>query len=261
MLHHELRLGGPPFDPWELAERLNIKVKEQSMALDGYLERCKDNSFVIYVQRDAAPLRKRFTICHEIAHTFFFDILTKGRKFRQKHQDDPEEEWLCDIAAAELLMPFSCFNGDLGAAQRDGGLTPSNVLKLVGRYQASLQAVATRITWISRDTICALWEKRGPAVNLIWAAPIRARSLVLCQTGRTSVESAAGTPGQVITAKDSFYVLGKNTHLIRRLTSSQRLRSGQILSVLNPVSAETAYRKSAGAQAETPPVQLDFRFT
>src|SRR5439155_2480257 len=111
------------------------------------------------------------------------------------------------------------------AVQRHGGLTPTNVLNLVDRYQASLQAVATRIAWISRDTICALWEKRGPAINLVWAAPARARSLVLCQTGRTSVEIAAGTSGQVITAKDSFYVLGQRTHLIRRRTSSLRFRS------------------------------------
>src|SRR5207245_4521892 len=166
-LHHELRLSGPPFDPWELAKRLNIEVREKSMALDGYLERDQDDTFVIYVRRESALPRKRFTICHEIAHTFFFDILTAGRKFRQKYQDDPEEERLCDIAAAELLMPFSCFNGDLSGTQMDGGLGPTNVLKLMDRYQVSLQAAATRITWIMRDTICALWQKKGAAVNLI----------------------------------------------------------------------------------------------
>lgn len=68
-------------------------------------------------------------------------------------------------------MPFSCFNGDLNYAQKAGRLTPTNVLQLMDRYQVSLQAVATRITWISRDTICALWERKGPTINLVWAAP------------------------------------------------------------------------------------------
>jgi len=233
------------------------------MALDGYLERCEDESFVIFVRREATLPRKRFTICHEIAHTFFFDILADQRKFRQSPQDDcrddPEEEWLCDIAAAELLMPFSAFNGDIAAAKRMGGLTPDSVLKLMTRYQASLQAVAARITWISRNTTCALWEKRGPAINLVWATPSKARSMVLCQTGKSSVEMAAGAPyRKVITANDSFYVIDKGTHLIRRCTSSRRLRSGQILSVLSPTTA--AWRKSKTAEEDPKRIQLTFTF-
>jgi Zn-dependent peptidase ImmA (M78 family) len=264
-LHHELRLGAPPIDPWEIARRLNIEVKERSMALDGYLERAEDETYVIFVRREATPARKRFTICHEIAHTFFFDILSGQRKYRQgsqddsRQQDDPEEEWLCDIAAAELLMPFSFFNGDVKAAQHSGGLTPSGVLKLMGRYQASLQAVAARITWVSRNTMCALWERKGPAVNLVWAAPSKARSLVLCQTGKSSIETASATPSrQEITANDSFYMLDEGTHLIRRQTSSRRLRSGQILSVLTPPLSSSNSSKVSGSC--TPRDQLTFAF-
>lgn len=256
-LHHELRLAGPPFDPWHIATRLNIKINEESMALDGYLEKRPDGDFEIYLRKEAPVVRKRFTLCHEIAHTFFFDILADGRKFRQKHQDDPEEERLCDIAAAELLMPFASFNSDLIDAQGGSHLTPTGVLELTRRYQVSLQAVALRITWISRDTICALWNKKGPAVNLVWATPARTRSLVLCQTGRTSVEEAAATQGKDITARDSFYVVEQQTRLIRRLASSRRLPSGHVFSVLTP-----ALTGSEGATTRTArPAQLSFSFT
>jgi Zn-dependent peptidase ImmA (M78 family) len=258
-LHHEFRLSGPPFDPWEIADLLNISIQEQSMALDGYLERRPDDTFAIFVRREAQLPRKRFTICHEIAHTFFFDILADGVKFRQQHQEDSEEERLCDIAAAEILMPFACFNGDLKAAQSKGGLAPTHVLRLMERYKVSLQAVATRINWISPETTCALWEKKGCAVNLVWAAPARSRSLVLCQTGRTSVEDAAAAPGKDFAARDSFYVLGKKTRLIRRFTSSRRLRSGQILSVLTPSRASDS--RGIRKEGDARPVQLGFRFT
>lgn len=70
-LHRELRLGGPPFDPWEIANRLNIRIKEESMGLVGYLERRPDDTFAIYLRREATLPRKRFTICHEIANSFF----------------------------------------------------------------------------------------------------------------------------------------------------------------------------------------------
>ncbi len=237
-LYCELRLDGPPFDPWEVARRLHIEVSEETMAIDGYVERRADETFAIHLRHGVSLARKRFTLCHEIAHTFFFDILEDRRRYRQAGQDDPEEESLCDIAAAEMLMPYGSFSHDLAAAKLGEGLTPSDVLRLMRRYQVSLAAVAARITWISRDTTCVLWEKRGPAINLIWASPSTDRSLVLCQTGRTSVEDAAETPGRDLTSRDSFYQIGDTTRLIRRHASSRRLASGQILSVLSP--AKTA---------------------
>jgi hypothetical protein len=234
-LYNELRIDGPPFDPWTVASHLNIEVKEESMALDGYVERRDDETFAIYLRNGVSLARKRFTLCHEIAHTFFFDILEDRRRYRQPGQDDQEEEQLCDIAAAEMLMPYGPFSHDLGEARRGGGPTPADVLRLMHRYGVSLPAVGARVTWISRDITCVLWEKRGPAINLAWASPSSDRSLVLCQTGRTSVEDAAANPGNEFTSRDSFYVMGDTTRLVRRLTSSRRLPSGQILSVLRPI--------------------------
>lgn len=264
-LYHELRLDGPPFDPWALASHLNIEVREESMALDGYVERRPDETFAIFLRTGVSLARKRFTLCHEIAHTFFFDILEDRRRYRQKGQDDQEEEQLCDIAAAEMLMPYNPFSHDLGAMSCHGGPTPTDVLQLMRRYCVSLPAAASRITWILRDTTCVLWEKRGPAINLAWASPSSGRSLLLCQTGRTSVEDAVAHPGNDFTSRDSFYVMGDTTRLIRRLTSSRRLPSGQILSILRPAnlgvesedSGKQNTRRRQAARAE----QTQFAFS
>ena len=49
--------------------------------------------------------RTRFSCAHEMAHTFFYEIEDGGVPFRAVPGGSKYEEKLCDIAAAELLMP------------------------------------------------------------------------------------------------------------------------------------------------------------
>jgi len=74
--------------------------------LDGFLEPLGttfDEGFVIHLNGTESAARRNFTIAHEICHTFFYELVPE-LKFVQ-HATDPEEERLCDIGAAELLMP------------------------------------------------------------------------------------------------------------------------------------------------------------
>src|SRR4051812_23631677 len=69
-LIHDARQTKPPIDPLALAAALNVRVEERKMALDGFLEKDVDGTFLVVLSRDASAQPKRFTLCHELAYTF-----------------------------------------------------------------------------------------------------------------------------------------------------------------------------------------------
>ncbi len=92
------------------------------------------------VNLDRPETRQRFSVAHEISHTFFPDYTTKPwcrPDARYRDRNDPDEflEMLCDIAAAELLFPQPWFSQDAAAITDAVGL-----LGLVTNYQASREA-------------------------------------------------------------------------------------------------------------------------
>jgi hypothetical protein len=230
-VHSRVRIVGPPFDPYAYAAALNIRVKEEDhMAMDGLLRHREGEGFEITLRKDQPSARKNFTLAHEIAHTFFYsDLLELDDKSKPTLGYDKEGEFLCDLAAAELLMPTNRFKKDLESKARDGKITPSTVLELRALYNVSLQAVCTRIARLRKDLICALWNLESKAIHLEWVAPSCVRPLVLCHTGHSSVERAFHRSGEVVTGIDWFYLRGKRA---KRTTFSRSFRSGCALSVL-----------------------------
>lgn len=233
----ETGINGPPFNPREYANALGIRVEErEDMTIDGILKCIDQEKFVIYVKKHSNPYRKNFTIAHEIAHTFFYyDLLDFPEKFRGNatfQEYDQEEERLCDFAAAELLMPFSIFKNDLLGFQDDNCITPLTLLKLKGQYQVSLTAIAKRAVWVMQNLACALWTPQRHGITLEWITPSSLKPLILCQTGKSSVERALRQTGEVVTSRDLFYYVQGQRRTISRQTSSFMFRSGQIFSVI-----------------------------
>lgn len=73
---------------------------------DGFLEPIGSmymHGFNISVGKSARNTRLRFTIAHELCHTFFYEYVPEVKFV--PHAVDPGEERLCDFGAAELLMP------------------------------------------------------------------------------------------------------------------------------------------------------------
>jgi hypothetical protein len=56
---------------------------------------------ILVTRQDRARLR--FSLAHEICHTFFYEYVPEIKFF--PHELDPMEERLCDFGASELLMP------------------------------------------------------------------------------------------------------------------------------------------------------------
>jgi hypothetical protein len=95
-----------------------------------------------------------FSICHEITHTLFPDcyetVRHRGRKELNRDREF-ELELLCDLGAAELLMPAEHFAADLARL----GTSLQAVKGLRSRYAASGEAVLIRVAQTSSEP-CAV---------------------------------------------------------------------------------------------------------
>lgn len=128
----------PPVNVKMLASLRGIaRVEERSQPWDGVLAREKGH-FVVGVRASDGLERQRFTVLHEAGHT----LLPGFAEARQYRCEGPKtrEEQLCDIAAAELLLPRRFFAADL--LEADPGL--AGVEDLAAAYEASLEATALR---------------------------------------------------------------------------------------------------------------------
>jgi O-acetyl-ADP-ribose deacetylase (regulator of RNase III) len=108
--------------------------------------------------------RVRFSIAHEIAHTLFPDCRDRVRN-RAKREHMEEGDWqlemLCNIAAAELLMPMGSFP-DL----KDKSLSIDTLMDLRRQYDVSTEAILLRIVRLT-DTPCIAFcaSRHDPAAE------------------------------------------------------------------------------------------------
>ncbi len=105
--------------------------------------------------------RARFSHAHEIAHT----LIPSYRRSPKARQDtetgmygrDAEEEYLCDVAASELLMPTFLFRPYAAAR----GVALATVTDSARTFEVSLEAAGVRLVESSTFP-CAIvfWEER-----------------------------------------------------------------------------------------------------
>jgi len=137
--------NGPPFDPEILASLQGIKVETTDDCLVEEGRIFPRRGEVVIQYRIGRPLeRQRFTICHELAHTCFPDAFEYHRqRSGGGNYDDLEREFemLCDIGAAELLMPHDDFLSELNNTHVC--LTTADALR--SRYIASIDATLRRV--------------------------------------------------------------------------------------------------------------------
>ena len=144
------------FEPYLKLRKVKLAPSSE-LACDGYIQphgRSYSEGFTMLVKKQQPQSRVRFTIAHEICHTFFYEIVPE-LKF-VSHRTNPAEEKLCDVGAAALLMP----NEDVVRATRK--VTPSMVAleQLAEHYGVSLEAMFLRLRHLAHWK-CALliWHR------------------------------------------------------------------------------------------------------
>src|SRR5713226_3951599 len=138
----------PPIEIRRLAGlRKVISISERSLDCDGMISLTDSGAYIIEVNKDHPKTRQRFTIAHEIGHTFFFesdDSVRRRYRIRDSGLESlsrsSQEEYFCNYAAAALLMPYHQF----GSLIRQTGPSANSLRKLGRSFDVSLQAVARR---------------------------------------------------------------------------------------------------------------------
>lgn len=97
------------------------------------------DGFRIVLKRGCPSTRTRFTLAHELCHTFFYEIVPE-LKF-EKHEADPGEERLCNLGAAELLMPSHALKREAKAV----GASLDSLTRLASLFDVSLEAMLLRL--------------------------------------------------------------------------------------------------------------------
>ena len=117
---------------------------------------CRGGQSIIVVNASHLESRQRFTIAHEIGHIMIKQALANSerRLFERdlnRFSNKPREEHLCDLFAAELLLPPELLKVSI---RRQRQISMSVIESLAAEFQASLTATGLRYAQMS-DYDCA----------------------------------------------------------------------------------------------------------
>lgn len=155
--------GGPPYDPFALAEHLGIRIIPTEDVIDARTLGSGGGRFTIEFNPSRPPARIRYSVAHEIAHTLFPDCAATIRN-RTTHQDMSADEWqlemLCNIAAAEILVP-------LGTLKEGRDVRPSvqKVIDLRKIFQVSFEAMLLRLIHVTNHRCVAFAARHDGATG------------------------------------------------------------------------------------------------
>jgi len=142
-----------------LASLRGIGRSDESPVLSPDAELVPDGSggVTMRVNTDRPETRQRYSVAHEISHTFFPDYTTKAwcrtdARYRNRSNPDDFLEMLCDIGASELLFPQPWFGQDAAAITDATGL-----IRLASTYHASREAAIRRYAETSPESLAAVF--------------------------------------------------------------------------------------------------------
>ena len=172
--------SGPPFDPFQLANHLGIPVMPREDVADARLVPSTSTSVSIEFNPNNPRSRTRFSVAHELAHTLFQDHAQEVRMRGQPRGDDWQLELLCNVAAAEFLMPIGT-----GGELKDEAVDIENLARLRKQFDVSTEAIFLRIVKLT-DKPCAVFaaarlpdQRDGPTFRIDYVVPSRSWSLAI----------------------------------------------------------------------------------
>lgn len=174
---------GPPFDPFELAELRGIALVARDMVDDARLVPGDPPRIEFNPKRTAA--RIRFSIAHELGHHLFSDADKAVRHRKQTEGDNWQLEMLCNIAAAEFLMPAGAF-----PERYVDDLSLPHLLDLRKSFGVSTEAVLRRAVRLSEQpaaVFAATREEKGIRIDYLvrsraWSPRIRPGARITDET-------------------------------------------------------------------------------
>jgi hypothetical protein len=149
----------PPFKMDVLASFRGIRPSSEPPAHspDAELQPDGKGGVLLRLNRNRPFTRQRFSVGHEITHTFFpgYEQKVQCRKPKMRDWSEPEDvlEHLCDIGSSELLFPLPWFE----AAATELAMTADGIARLAEQYQASPEATIRRLLDLSKEPMAAVF--------------------------------------------------------------------------------------------------------
>ena len=144
--------SGPPFDPLALAKWRGMMLEARGDIPDARLVPGEQDRLVLEYNPMRPRGRLRFSIAHEVAHSLFADCAEQVRH-RGGDPTAATDNWqlevLCNIGAAELLMPSGSFTQLAGEH-----LSIHKVMDVRKTFDVSVEACLIRLIKLAR-TPCA----------------------------------------------------------------------------------------------------------
>jgi hypothetical protein len=144
-VRREAEQGSLPIDVELVASVQGVKPRRAAYDFAGRIYADLDGQLVMDLNGDDRSERQRFTCAHELIHLAFPNFKKETRyrlDTKQPGENAPnaEEEYLCDLGAAALLMPRELVDGHYSL---DEGLDA--VERLARDAEVSLQAAGNRL--------------------------------------------------------------------------------------------------------------------
>jgi O-acetyl-ADP-ribose deacetylase (regulator of RNase III) len=160
---------GPPYDPFLLAELQQVDLLPREDVRDARTVPLGSDGIRIEFNPNRPRSRVRYSIAHELGHALFPDCAQHVRNRALYHElvrDEWQLEALCNVAAAELLMPMGSFP-ELGRSE----LNIDRMLELRREYDVSTEALLIRTIRITPDAgamFCAsrVTSEEGPRYRI-----------------------------------------------------------------------------------------------
>jgi O-acetyl-ADP-ribose deacetylase (regulator of RNase III) len=150
---------GPPYDPFSLAALLGIEVAPSKDVVDAQILTGRGSSLRIVFNPDRPAARINYSVAHELGHSLFPDCADIVRN-RIRHSGATRDEWqlemLCNIAAAEILMPVGTLRAEDLKPEVD------RLLELRQRYAVSSEAVLLRMLRLTSANCMGFVARREP---------------------------------------------------------------------------------------------------
>lgn len=179
----------PPIDPRRLAPFCDVlDIENRPMVPEGVLAPV-DGGFRMYLQSNFAArpgnlVRQRFTVAHELAHTFYFDRNGGVPKRKKDAPTGQKLEALCHRGASQILIPEILIQQEIRARGRV--TSARTILDLADVFGVSAEVMIRRLqalpSVVDDNFAAILVDAFGGTKQLIRAACYG--PMLLCHTIR-----------------------------------------------------------------------------
>lgn len=261
-LLQELGRTQPPFPQEAIASLQRVtKITRADIPFDACLTPL-ENGYHVELCKFHSKAKQSFSLAHEVAHTFLIEHEPSLRApKREKGIGESSNyvliERLCDLAAAELLLPEPVFAKDVWQC----GPSLNSIVLLSARYCASLSATAWRfaqmgfwrcyfLIWELRErgTHCSDSLRVRSLYRSQYAAIISRSDVQLCSSS-TTVHGALAT-NSILKGRDYMTLGGEPQEYYVESMKLGKGDSGQVLSMilLQPEAEYLASRRVTSKQ-------------